>query len=444
MSRFRRPREMAAFGALFALALASPTHARVPNAPKASNVVVAGATTKGGVADGGTIVHVTNLDDAGAGSLRAALGVAGPVVIVFDVGGPIKLARDLKVSRPFVTIAGQTAPSPGISLWGASLRVRTHDVVIQHIAVRPGPAATTALNNNRDGLSIDGSGATDVRRSYQVRIENVSVSWSVDEGLSLWSPTTRQVTVRHSIVAEALRNAGHGKGVHSMGLLVGTNVQAAEISGNLLVSNMYRNPVAGKGASAIFVNNYIVNPGQNAIHFYGKNSIAPTRATVVNNVIEAGLDTKPSIVAVMVPLGVRAATNDRIFVDGNVAILDPRGKPLAMGTGLPILEAAPVRAATWTLLPTDAVKSDVTALAGSRPADRDKTDRRLIAQIAHGQARVVDTPPETMPTSAPTRQPSLPPADPFGVGAHGRRPIEIWLCERHFAVGGAPSAECPG
>src|ERR1700742_4816625 len=83
--------------------------------------VIAGAATHGGAVSGGAVIHVTTLADAGPGSLRAGVQPPGPKVIVFDFGGVIHLATDLKVSIPQTTIAGQTAPAP-VTLTGGSLR----------------------------------------------------------------------------------------------------------------------------------------------------------------------------------------------------------------------------------------------------------------------------------------------------------------------------------
>jgi pectate lyase len=97
------------------------------------------ATTPGG--RGGRIVKVTTLANDGVGSLRAALAMAEPRIIVFEVGGVIDLERQtLKITEPNVTIAGQTAPSPGVTLIQGGIDVLTHDVVLQHIRVRTGEA----------------------------------------------------------------------------------------------------------------------------------------------------------------------------------------------------------------------------------------------------------------------------------------------------------------
>ncbi|MFZ2491683.1 MAG: pectate lyase, partial [Thermoanaerobaculia bacterium] len=90
-----------------------------------------GARTAGGTA--GAVLRVTTLAAAGQGSLKQAIQTDGPRLIVFEVGGVIDLAGStLVVRNPHLTIAGQTAPDPGITLIRGGLVVETHDVVVQH------------------------------------------------------------------------------------------------------------------------------------------------------------------------------------------------------------------------------------------------------------------------------------------------------------------------
>src|SRR6266850_6652991 len=105
------------------------------------------------------VLRVTNLDAAGPGSLRHALDTPGPRLVVFEVGGVIDLGGEsLVVRQPDITIAGQTAPDPGITLIRGGLVVETHDVVIEHIAVRPGTEARGAP----DALGAHGRGVYNV------------------------------------------------------------------------------------------------------------------------------------------------------------------------------------------------------------------------------------------------------------------------------------------
>ncbi|GAB7205246.1 hypothetical protein OS21_17360 [Dickeya oryzae] len=88
---------------------------------------------------GGKVIRVTTLASSGAGSLREALATKGPRIIVFEVGGIIDLnEQDIRLAEPYVTIAGQTAPSPGITLVKGGMMITTHDVLMQHIRFRIG------------------------------------------------------------------------------------------------------------------------------------------------------------------------------------------------------------------------------------------------------------------------------------------------------------------
>ena len=91
----------------------------------------------GGSADP-TVYRVTNLNDSGAGSLRAALTAAGPRVVIFEISGTIALNSDIYIGNPYLTVAGQTAPSPGITIKNFGFFVNTNDVLLQHFRIRPG------------------------------------------------------------------------------------------------------------------------------------------------------------------------------------------------------------------------------------------------------------------------------------------------------------------
>ena len=117
---------------------------------------------------GGEFIRVTNLDSNGPGSLREALETKGPRIIVFEVGGVIDLNKNsLRISEPFVTVAGQTAPSPGITIIKGSVGIVTHDVLVQHIRIRPGDAGEP----KKSGWEVDGI-ATSGKDAYNIIIDH--------------------------------------------------------------------------------------------------------------------------------------------------------------------------------------------------------------------------------------------------------------------------------
>jgi len=133
---------------------------------------------------GGQIIKVTNLNDSGPGSFREALNTEGRRVIIFEVGGIIWLSRTLSVREPFVTIAGQTAPWPGITLAGSALIFFTHDVLVQHIYARGGDEPGGSVSNERDGIKAIGKGGNEV---YNIVIDHCSFSWVVDKAITVYA-----------------------------------------------------------------------------------------------------------------------------------------------------------------------------------------------------------------------------------------------------------------
>src|SRR3989338_2220451 len=129
-----------------------------------------GCETKGG--RGGQVIKVTNLNDAGPGSLRAALEASGPRIIVFETSGTITLTSRIIVVNPYFTVAGQTAQSPGITLKNFGIAPRTHDGLIQHIRVRVGDQGP---NNDGDMDAIGDIWNADRSQVYNLVFDHVSL-----------------------------------------------------------------------------------------------------------------------------------------------------------------------------------------------------------------------------------------------------------------------------
>jgi len=210
-----------------------------------------GAYARGG--RGGEVIYVTNLNDSGPGSLRAAVEDTLPRTVLFKVSGTIELESKLIISTPYITIAGQTAPGDGICLKNFPLQVTgTHDVIIRCIRVRPG------IDSGLPGDQID---AIDIAYSRHVIIDHCSASWSTDETLNT-GHGSHDITVQWCMISEPLNFSVHTKGKpHGYAATIGG--QRASYHHNLFANAAGRNPsVAGSpGRDEVFdfSNNVVFN-----------------------------------------------------------------------------------------------------------------------------------------------------------------------------------------
>lgn len=350
---------------------------------------------------GGKIIRVTTLAPNGSGSFAAALGAKGPRIVVFEVGGVIDLAgKSLALREPFVTIAGQTAPAPGITLIKGTLNIMTHDVIIQHLSVRPGEAGR-AKKSGWEADGISGVGASNVI------VDHCSCTWAIDENLTAsgerfgggdsvedWrAKTSHHVTFSNCLIAEALSNSTHGKGEHSKGSLLHDNTTFLTVVGNLYASNTERNPLAKGGVHAVIVNNWISNPGRRAIHHalvaseWGKHSPVTSRLAIVGNVLEHGANTPPKM-----PLFANHYDSPlELFMEDNLAFdREHRPAPLLEPSVSP-QQIKPPWPDGLVPMPAEKVKEFIAKNVGARPWDRDPIDARIVKAALDGTGKIIDS-----------------------------------------------------
>jgi hypothetical protein len=378
-------------------------HAAPPSMDRATIDVKGWAQdTRGGA--GGAIVRVTNLNPTGEGSFAAALATDGPRIIVFEVGGVIDLfGATLRIDKPFITVAGQTAPHPGITLVRGGMSVSTHDVIVQHIAVRPGENGKPKKSGwEVDGLSTGGG--------RNVIVDHCSFSWATDENLSAsgarfngkspdewYTGTSHKVTFSHNIIAEGLRNSTHKKGEHSKGSLIHDNAEQILLYGNLFSSNEERNPLVKGGARVAVVNNLIHNPGRRAIHYnliaheWGERAPRTGQVTMIGNVYRAGPDTPAR--TPLFSLGgsgdVSIYMKDNIAVDENGAALPMTGRYSASSAQI-INASTPYLPDGVALTPAAELENQIYASVGMRPWARDPIDFKILSDVAEGRGHIVD------------------------------------------------------
>jgi hypothetical protein len=309
------------------------------------------------------------LNDSGTGSLRACLNMSGARVVVFDVSGTITLASKIAVSTPFLTVAGQTAPSPGILIKGAGISLRTHDVLIQHLRIRTG---VTGAGNNDDAETLGPS-------SYNVVWDHISGSWSGDEDFSTWYGGLHDVTVANSIFGE---NLGSGS------VLVGDSTRNMAILGTLLIHNWDRNPYFKGYVTGVFANSVVYNySGNNAAYVADPSNGGPSQVSFVGNVFLPGPSTpggKPIQVYATNKTGVKVYVADNSFGRGAVPPADPWSlvyNQFGAGAVATTPQGWPPGLAAQ---PNGQVLNAVLANAGAWPAARDAVDLRYVADVRNG------------------------------------------------------------
>jgi len=258
------------------------------------------------------IFEVTTLEDqelnmltmemvAVPGSLRQAVEATGPRFVVFKVGGTIMLDKKLRIQNPYITIAGQTAPSPGITIGHHTVEVVTHDVVLRYLRIRGLFDDTQDAGLASQGFDSLFLGATDsgvadpqVGGVNNVVVDHCSISWAVDENVST-SSWVKNLTVQWCIMSEGAV-FGHEEGPHSDGWLtdVASNTTAplefsrVSLHHSIFAHNLSRNPKLTAGHTFDIRNNLIYNFNEVAMPF-----LCSVRVNVVNNYYFKGLDNRP-------------------------------------------------------------------------------------------------------------------------------------------------------
>lgn len=355
----------------------------------------------------GRVLKVTNLNRSGPGSFADAVRAKGPRIIVFEVGGVIDLEQhSIGISEPFLTVAGQTAPSPGITLIRGGISIRTHDVLMQHIRVRPGDAGQP----KRSGWAPDGV-ATNA--AYNVVIDHCSISWAVDENLSASGPrhegpdkTSHNVTFSNCIIAECLDDSSHPKGRHSKGSLIHDYCTDIAIIGNLYAHNVNRNPYFKAFTTGVIVNNLIYNPRSAAIKLtwpaseWKDTNVTPLdpRISIVGNVLIHGRDTNRD-------LALACCRADAFMHDNSAEKRDDSAADITKGD-IRVLSEKPSWPDGLRAMPADKVIEYITANAGARPKDRDDVDKRIIRDFRQRKGRIIDSQDDVggYPSPQPTRR----------------------------------------
>ncbi|MEJ2545925.1 MAG: hypothetical protein P8Y99_17830 [Calditrichaceae bacterium] len=244
-----------------------------------------GKYAKGG--RGGDVYEVSNLNDSGEGSLRAAVEASGPRTVIFKISGTIELETPLSINNPYITIAGQTAPGYGICIKKNPVNIDADHVIIRYIRVRLGDES----GGDYDAISS--------RYTKHIILDHISASWSVDETMSIYHCDS--ITVQWCIISESLSKSNHIKGPHGFGGIWGSNY--GTYHHNLFAHHTSRNPRMASGSGYTdYRNNVIYNWGYQSLYGgekyqKGNDKFNFSNFNIVANYYKTGPATKPGEVS---------------------------------------------------------------------------------------------------------------------------------------------------
>lgn len=338
-----------------------------------------GAETIGG--RGGRILTVTNLNDSGPGSFRAAVETPGPRIVLFRVTGIIDLKSQLKLREPYITIAGQSAPGYGICLRGAEFSIETHDVIVRFLRSRPGDI----LGKEMDAINIVGN-------SHDVILDHCSASWSVDESLSP-SGGLSNITVQWCLIGESLNKSVHSKGPHGYGSLVRA-VGGVSLHHNLWVKNTARNPRLGDNYGKPPFPTFDVR--NNVMYGWGGTCSGMTgddlSANYVANYLKPGAESSQQA-----PIVLTKTAHVKYYLDGNIVENRPLTKEAMFtptevdGRKLFELVEKPFAAPRITQTTARQAYNDVLSWVGAYLPKRDSVDERILAEVRAGRGHLINS-----------------------------------------------------
>ncbi|MBD3275151.1 MAG: pectate lyase [Candidatus Marinimicrobia bacterium] len=346
-----------------------------------------GKFTKGG--RGGQVYEVTNLNDSGEGSLRAAVAESGPRTVVFRVSGTIELQSDLRINNPFITIVGQTAPGDGVCIKG-NLSIDTDEVIIRFIRVRFDP-------------STGESDAIFGRYNKNIILDHISASWSTDEVFSVYH--NEHVTIQWCMITEACPKSDSDS--HRFGGIWGNDYSTYHH--NLIAHNNSRNPRWASGAGHNdYRNNVLYNWGYQSC--YGGEKQQPgnpdfdfTTVNMIANYYKPGPATECGVRDRIVEPSARSSDDKGSwyvagnYVEGSPEVTKENWKGVDGSDYIKLADpwdAMPIDQQT----PEDAYQSVIDHAGCSFPT-RDAIDERIIEEVrtgtaAYGDNGIIDSPGE--------------------------------------------------
>ena len=302
--------------------------------------------------DGVTVHRVT---EPTRDAVEAAFQASGPRLVVFETSGTIDLEGEgLEITEDQCWVAGQTAPSPGITFVNGQVQIGASDCVVQHVRSRVGPGTDGNIQSN-DSLNTADDTANNV-------VDHVTASWGTDECLSVGYDTSG-ITYTNNLIYEGLYDPYGDETDHNYGTLVGDGAEDVTLAGNVWAKCRSRMPrLKSETRSAV---------ANNLVYFFDEGAIADDSAET-SFVGNAYLGT--------VAPGDYVLEGGSAYLDDNV-VTDPPLDSDASFTDSDVLDSRPLWPDGLDALSSGEVEGHNLANAGARPADRTANDRRIVAEI---------------------------------------------------------------
>jgi pectate lyase len=364
---------------------------------------------------GGEVRKVTNLDDSGPGSFRDAVETAGAAYVVFEVAGTINLLSRVDLSSD-KTIAGETAFVNGGE--GITLKINqgtttntlvaisdSSNVICRYLRFRRGPGLAPEVDG--DSLLLVGTGT-------DFMFDHCSFSWSTDELVNPYGPTT--MTFQSCIFSEALFNSTHAyttdpnhsayPSPHSMGPLIGNGSSQVTFYNSLFAHNNQRNPLVGGGVQGgseyELVNNVVYNYGYFGTQFGFDGT--PVQVNLINNLHIQGIETATVRYGITIIDGVTAYARGNIN-DKRASASDPEWDAIGCSSGCGTYMQEPAPTAWQSLTPFNFPLQAAPAMTSTQVSDgvlnhagaslsRDAVDTRIVDDVRNGTGGFIDDPGE--------------------------------------------------
>lgn len=344
----------------------------------------------------GRVLFVTTLEDYDPatdkpipGSLRKAIETSGSRTVLFRVSGTIELKCPLEIYKPFLTLAGQSAPGDGICLKNYGVDLRTYEVIIRHLRFRPGDETGTRIAARGESWQTDAlealsgdyaSGHTKPGYIRNVIIDHCSFSWGNDETLSVTGyggGVVTDITIQWCVISEGLNDSTHPEGKHSKGSIYNSFSKGNLSLHHTLYAHLFDRCPAGGSTGVLDCRNIVL---------YGGLSHGALNWNYVGNYIK-----RPRLPKYMF---VKSGSNPFIFADGNLLEGADNEDQWSHFGGItpPMRRTTPHEVPAWAQVETHSAKDayeQVLANAGAMLPKRDAVDRRVVEQVRSGTGKML-------------------------------------------------------